>query len=131
MPANNVTVPSLALGLLLLAGCGTQEQPKASPPEVGVVTIKSEPAILTSELPGRIAAVETSEVRPQINGVIRRRLFEEGAMVQAGQVLYEIEDAPYRAALGTAQGGLARAQAAIKATRLQAERYGGLVGIKP
>ncbi|EQB29837.1 hypothetical protein M529_22685 [Sphingobium ummariense RL-3] len=96
---------------------------------MGVVTLKSEPATLTSELPGRIAAVETAEVRPQISGVIRRRLFEEGSLVRAGQILYEIEDAPYRAALGSARGGLARAEAAIDATRLQAERYRELVGI--
>ncbi len=120
---------SLPLLFVLLAGCGAGEQPPAAPPEVGVVTLKSESAILTSELPGRIAAVETAEVRPQINGVIRRRLFEEGSLVTAGQLLYEIEDAPYRAALGSAQGGFARAEAAIDATRLQAERYRDLVGI--
>jgi membrane fusion protein (multidrug efflux system) len=113
---------------LATAGCR-----KASPPpplpEVGVVTLKTEPATLLTDLPGRIAAVESSEVRPQISGVVRRRLFEEGSMVRAGQVLYEIEDAPYRAALGTAQGTLARAQAAINASRLQAERFRDLVGI--
>lgn len=127
-PRKRTTLPLLTC-VFLLIGCGAQEPEKTAPPEVGVVTIKSEPAVLTSELPGRIAAVETSEVRPQISGVIRRRLFEEGAFVHAGQVLYAIEDAPYRATLGTAQGGLARAQAAIEATRLQAERYRGLVKI--
>ena len=94
-----------------------------------MVTIRAEPVTLTTELPGRIAAVETPEVRPQISGVVRRRLFEEGSMVRAGQVLYEIEDAPYRAALGSAQGAQARAQAAINASRLQAERYRDLVAI--
>lgn len=113
----------------LLASCGS-EQPRApEPPKVGFVTLREEPVTLTSELPGRIAAAETSEVRPQISGVIRRRLFAEGSFVRAGQVLYEIEDAPYRAALGTARGNLARAEAAIDATRLQAERYRSLVGI--
>nr|WP_257558863.1 efflux RND transporter periplasmic adaptor subunit [Sphingobium sp. CFD-2] len=112
-----------------LTGCGQAPAPPSSPPEVGVVTLRTEPATLTSELPGRIAAVETSEVRPQISGVVRRRLFEEGSRVRAGQILYEIEDAPYRAALGSARGALARAEAAIKATRLQAERYRDLVGI--
>ncbi|WOF44955.1 efflux RND transporter periplasmic adaptor subunit [Sphingopyxis indica] len=120
---------TLILSFLWLAGCSVSEPPKAPPPDVGIVVLKSEPAVLTSELPGRIVAAETSEVRPQVNGVIRRRLFEEGAVVRAGQVLYEIEDAPYRAALGSARGGLARAQAAIDATRLQAERYRDLVGI--
>jgi membrane fusion protein (multidrug efflux system) len=96
---------------------------------VGVVTLKVESAPLMNELPGRITAAETAEVRPQINGVIRRRLFVEGSYVQAGQLLYEIEDAPYRAAVGQAQGALARAQASIRATGLQAQRYKDLVGI--
>jgi membrane fusion protein (multidrug efflux system) len=128
VPHKRTTLPLLSF-VILLAGCGAQEPEKTTPPEVGVVTLKSEPAVLMSELPGRVTAVETSEVRPQISGVIRRRLFEEGAIVHAGQVLYAIEDAPYRAALGAAQGSLARAQAAIDATRLQAERYRGLVNI--
>jgi membrane fusion protein (multidrug efflux system) len=115
--------------LVLLAGCGTPAPPPPAPPAVGVVTLRQENVVLTNELPGRVAAVETSEVRPQISGVIRGRLFTEGSLVQAGQLLYEIEDAPYRAALGTAQGNLARAKAAINSTRLQAERYRGLIGI--
>jgi membrane fusion protein (multidrug efflux system) len=68
-------------------------------------------------------------VRPQIGGVIRRRLFEEGSYVRAGQLLYEIDDAPYRAALAQAQGSLAKANAAIRSTGLQAQRYKDLVGI--
>jgi membrane fusion protein (multidrug efflux system) len=120
----------LPLGaFLLVAACSSEQQPAPPPPKVGVVALREEPVTLTTELPGRITARETSEVRPQISGVIRRRLFTEGAMVRAGQVLYEVEDAPYRAALGTAQGNLSRAQASIDATRLQAERYRSLVGI--
>ena len=117
------------VSILWLAGCAQEEPPAPPPATVGVVTLKSQPVTLTAELPGRISALETSEVRPQISGVIRRRLFTEGAMVRAGQVLYEIEDAPYRAALGAAQGNLARAEASIKATGLQAQRYRELVGI--
>ncbi|MFT3965636.1 MAG: efflux RND transporter periplasmic adaptor subunit [Sphingobium sp.] len=121
---------SLLLGALaLLGGCGARQAPPPAPPQVGVVTLKEEAVTLTSELPGRVTAAETSEVRPQISGVIRRRLFSEGSMVRAGQVLYEIEDAPYRAALGTATGNLAKAEASIDATRLQAERYRSLIGI--
>ncbi|AJR25645.1 MULTISPECIES: efflux RND transporter periplasmic adaptor subunit [Sphingobium] len=114
---------------LALGACGQQQQPAPPPPAVGVVKLTVENAPLTTELPGRIAAVETAEVRPQISGVIRRRLFTEGAVVRAGQLLYEIEDAPYRAALGQAQGALSRAQASIRATGLQAQRYKELVGI--
>lgn len=113
-----------------LAGCGATPPKAPPPPEVGVVTLQAQPVTLSTELPGRVAAVETSEVRPQVSGIIRKRLFEEGSIVQAGQVLYEIEDAPYRAALGTAQGNLATAQANIRSTQLQAERYQRLLPIK-
>ena len=114
---------------LALGGCGEQSRPAPPPPSVGIVELTVQNAPLMTELPGRIAALETAEVRPQINGIIRRRLFAEGAQVRAGQMLYEIEDAPYRAALGQAQGALARAQASIRATALQAQRYRDLVGI--
>ena len=114
---------------LALSACGQSQPPAMPPPAVGVVTLKTETAPLLNELPGRIVALETAEVRPQISGVIRRRLFEEGGYVSAGQLLYEIEDAPYRAALAQAQGSLARANAAIRSTELQAQRYKELVGI--
>lgn len=122
---------SAALGAIaLLSACGKEQAAPPPPtPTVGVVNVTEEPVVLTTELPGRVAAAETSEVRPQISGVIRRRLFTEGSLVQAGQVLYEIEDAPYRAALGTAQGQLGAAQSQINATRLQAQRYNELVAV--
>ncbi len=118
---------SVAVLALALAACSKPAPPPPPTPQVGVVAVTEQAVTLSTELPGRISAVETSEVRPQINGVIRRRLFTEGSMVQAGQTLYEIDDAPYRAALGTAQGQLGAAQAQINATRLQAQRYGELV----
>lgn len=125
-----IRVRVLPLGMLaFIAACSPEQPTIPPPPEVGVVTLTEEPVELTAELPGRVAAIEVSEVRPQINGIIRRRLFTEGANVTAGQVLYEIDDAAYRAALGTAQGNLARAQATIESPRLQAERYRSLVGI--
>ncbi|KMS57934.1 efflux RND transporter periplasmic adaptor subunit [Sphingobium cupriresistens] len=114
---------------LALSACGESPPPAPPPPAVGVVTLKVESAPLVNELPGRIVAFETAEVRPQISGVIRRRLFQEGSNVRAGQLLYEIDDAPYRAALAQAQGSLARANAAIRSTGLQAQRYKDLVGI--
>ena len=114
---------------LALSACGEQAPPAPPPPAVGVVTLKTQTAPRMNELPGRISALETAEVRPQISGVIRRRLFTEGSYVRAGQVLYEIEDAPYRAAVAQAQGQLANAAAAIRSTSLQAQRYKDLVGI--
>ncbi|MDO7835416.1 efflux RND transporter periplasmic adaptor subunit [Sphingobium sp. HBC34] len=112
-----------------LSACGESAPPAPPPPAVGVVTLKVESAPLLNELPGRISAFETAEVRPQISGIIRRRLFQEGGFVRAGQLLYEIDDAPYRAALAQAKGSLAKAQATIRSTGLQAQRYKELVTI--
>ncbi|HAF40492.1 MAG TPA: efflux RND transporter periplasmic adaptor subunit [Sphingobium sp.] len=114
---------------LALSGCGESAPPAPGPPAVGVVTLKTESVPLLNELPGRVTAFETAEVRPQISGIIRRRLFQEGGFVRAGQLLYEIDDAPYRAALAQAQGSLASANATIQSTSLQAQRYKELVAI--
>lgn len=114
---------------LALSGCGESAPPAPGPPAVGVVTLKTESVPLLNELPGRVTALETAEVRPQISGIIRRRLFQEGGFVRAGQLLYEIDDAPYRAALAQAQGSLASANATIQSTSLQAQRYKELVAI--
>ncbi|CAN5116225.1 efflux RND transporter periplasmic adaptor subunit [soil metagenome] len=119
----------MAVPALAISACSKPAPPPPAAPVVGVVTVKQESVTLTTELPGRIAAVETSDVRPQVAGVIRRRLFTEGSLVRAGQVLYEIEDAPYRAALGSATGQLGAAESQINATRLQAQRYGQLVAV--
>ncbi len=87
------------------------------------MVVKPAPVTLTTELPGRISAMETSDVRPQVSGVVRSRLFQEGGIVHAGQVLYVIEDAPYRATELNARGQLANAQASIASTQLQSQRY--------
>ena len=116
-----------AAALLVLSACAKAPPPPPPPPAVGYVVLKAEPVTLTTELPGRISALETSDVRPQINGVIRQRLFQEGSVVHAGQVLYVIEDASYRAAVLNARGQLATAEASIRSTALQADRYRQLV----
>jgi membrane fusion protein (multidrug efflux system) len=120
---------AMAWTALAAAGCGAHPPPPKPPPEVGYVVLHAQPVTLVSDLPGRVTAYESSDVRPQINGVIRRRTFTEGSIVRAGQVLYEIEDAPYRAAVLSAQGLLAEAEANIRATQLQADRYRDLVAI--
>jgi membrane fusion protein (multidrug efflux system) len=124
----SVATICLASGLALTA-CGKRQPPPMPPPAVGYVVLRTEPVTLTTELPGRVSAMESSDVRPQINGVIRRRAFVEGSIVQAGQVLYEIEDSPYRAAELTAKGQLAQAEANIAATQLQADRFRQLVAM--
>ena len=123
-----IMVTALAI-LGLLAACSDESAPPLPNPEVGVIRLQAEDVALQTELPGRISALETSEVRPQITGLIRQMLFTEGSIVRAGQPLYRIDSAPYRAARASALAALARAQATINATSLQAKRYNELVGI--
>ncbi|MDO6416449.1 efflux RND transporter periplasmic adaptor subunit [Sphingomonas sp. BIUV-7] len=116
--------------LLALGACGKKETPPPPPPpEVGVITLTTGSATLTSDLPGRIAAFETSEVRPQVSGLIESRLFKEGQEVRQGQPLYQIDAAPYRAQVANARAALARAQAAIASSQALSRRYGQLVAI--
>ena len=105
------------------------EAQKAPPPEVGVVTVKAEPTPIRTELPGRSVASVTSEVRPQVTGIIRNVPFMEGATVRVGQTLYEIDDAPFPAAVAQATAALASAEATVASTKARGERYPQLVGL--
>ncbi len=100
------------------------------PAEVAVVTLHSEKVALKTELPGRTTASVVSEVRPQISGIVKARTFDEGAFVKAGQVLYQIEPAQYRAAAAGAEADLAAAKAALEAAKLKDERYASLSKIE-
>lgn len=100
------------------------------PPQVSVVTVETQPLMLTTELPGRTSPFRIAEIRPQVSGLILKRLFEEGSDVQIGQVLYEIDPAPFQAALDNAEAALGRARANLAATRLRAERYKELLADK-
>lgn len=110
-------LPLAALVLAALAaGCGRNEAPAAAGdalPVVQAVTVQPAPLALSSELPGRIEPVRVAEVRARVAGIVLRRHFEEGADVRAGQVLFQIDPAPLRAALSRAQGQLASAEAAL------------------
>jgi len=114
---------------LLLAGCGKKGAagPPPGPPQVGVVTLAAERVVLTTELPGRTAPYLVAEVRPQVNGLLQARKFEEGADVRAGDLLYQIDPAPYQAAVDQAAAALAMAEANLPAARSRAERLRGLV----
>jgi membrane fusion protein (multidrug efflux system) len=129
----NNTKITLALLLAVLAaalsGCG-QDHPAAGPapePEATVVTIQPRPTTLSTVLPGRTSALLVSEVRPQVGGIIQKRLFREGADVKAGEALYQIDPATYQAAHDSAKAALAKAEAAVEPARLKAERYADLV----
>jgi membrane fusion protein (multidrug efflux system) len=116
----------LAFGLALGA-CSKKPPPRMPPPTVGYVVLRAQPVPLIADLPGRVAAFESSDVRPQVNGIVRQRTFVEGSTVQSGQILYVIEDSPFRAAVLNAQGLLAQAEANIRSTQLQADRFRRLV----
>lgn len=118
---------TIVLISLLLSACGGKQPPAQSMPEVAVITVKLETVALTTELPGRTAAFRIAEIRPQVSGLIQKRLFTEGADVKAGEVLYQIDPAPFQAAYDNAKAALARSQANLPATKARAERYKELV----
>jgi len=118
-----------------LAGCKSDAAPAAQAGgprvgEVGIVTLKAEQVILQTELSGRTAASLSSDLRPQVSGIVKLRTFEEGAKVKAGQVLYEIDPAMYRAAYEGAKADLASAKAALASAKLKNERFEGLSKIE-
>jgi membrane fusion protein (multidrug efflux system) len=111
----------------LLSGCGKPKEMQQPTPEVAVTVIKYERVPVTTELPGRTSAYLVAEVRPQVSGIIQKRFFTEGSDVKAGEVLYQIDPAPYRAALNNALGALGRAEASLPAIRARYERYKDLI----
>ncbi|HUG23632.1 efflux RND transporter periplasmic adaptor subunit [Piscinibacter sp.] len=123
-----------AIAAAFLAACGGQEAAPAGapgggppPPPVGVVSVQPRSVALTTELPGRLEASRVAQVRARAAGILHKRLFREGSDVRAGQPLFEIDAAPYRAALQSAQANLARAQAGLAQATAQAERFKPLI----
>jgi membrane fusion protein, multidrug efflux system len=114
----------LVLSLPVISGCHGRQNQMANPPppEVGVITIQSEPLPITTELPGRIDPMRTAQVRARVAGILLKRVFTEGSNVKAGDVLFQIDPAPYKASLDSAKANLLQA-------RSLAERYKPLVSI--
>ena len=124
--------------MLLLAGCGSGAKDPASaggrggrggpggPVRVGFVVVQQGSAPLEQELPGRVAAFQVSDVRPQVSGVIQRRLFREGSVVRQGQTLYQIDPSIYAAQQAQAAANLQSARASAVAARTRAQRYAPL-----
>lgn len=130
--AARVAALALALGSAVLAGCADSQSaannaPK--PPEVGVVTLATQPLSLSSELSGRTVAHMVAQIRPQVGGIIQKRAFTEGALVKAGDLLYQIDPASYQAAYASAKASVARAEATVGAARLKAQRQSELLAI--
>ena len=139
-----MTAAGVILAGFLLSGCSSRTAPPpAGLPEVATVTIQPERVVLTTELPGRISAYLVAEIRPQVSGLLQKRLFEEGASVRQGDLLYQIDPTPYQAAYDQAKAALATAEANVAmaeanvvvaeanlpAIRSRAERLKGLVAI--
>ena len=123
------------LALLAVAACDGKPGAGAAnaapaappPPQVSVITLRQQAAPVTTVLPGRTSAYRVAEVRPQVGGVLRERLFTEGQEVTAGQPLFRIDPAPFQASLETAEASLARAQATAQSAELTVNRYRPLV----
>src|SRR6478609_165228 len=113
----------LSIVLLALGACSSGGGDERPPPQVGYVVVQPAAVPVSVTLAGRTVAYETSEVRPQITGLIRRRLFTEGSVVRAGQPLYQIDASLYRAAVNQAEANLASARASADAAVARADRY--------
>ena len=118
----------LPLFLSLIAACAEETPPpQQGAPAVSVVTLQTEPVTLTRQLPGRTNAYLIAEVRPQVTGIVKKRLFREGSLVDEGQPLYQLDDAAYRADYNSALASLARAEATLEVARLNATRAEELI----
>jgi len=118
-----ITVAVMLIAGLVLSGCGNKKPGGPPPtPEVAVITIQSGQVTLNTDLPGRTAAYMVAEVRPQVGGIIQKRFFAEGADVQAGQALFQIDPALYQAALENAKASLARSEAQLATIQLKEKR---------
>ncbi|MCL4179651.1 MAG: efflux RND transporter periplasmic adaptor subunit [Verrucomicrobia bacterium] len=115
----------LALAVVaMLTSCSRIQAPPPAPvPEVATITVTPQPILLTTELPGRTSPYRIAEIRPQVNGLIQKRLFTEGSDVTQGQELYQIDPAPFQAALENAQAALGRAEASLPAMQSRFDRF--------
>ena len=119
---------------LVLTGCGPGQADAGHgvpgvPAQVGILTVQTQDVALSTELAGRTSPYLIAEVRPQVTGLVKSRAFSEGSEVKAGQLLYQIDPAPYEAAFDTARANLAKAEANLTTVRLKANRYEELAGI--
>ena len=129
--ANLITILLILIAGMILTSCEkkntTVGKSPSTPPEIGVIVVQPQRVTLTTELAGRTSAHLIAEVRPQVSGIVQKRLFTEGSDVKAGEILYQIDPATYQAAFNSAEASLARAEANVVPARLKAERYSKLL----
>lgn len=128
--STHTLLSAITLSALLLSGCSGQQQGPPPAPEVSYVTVQPQRLELTTELTGRVSANQMSEIRPQVSGIIQKRLFVEGSEVKAGQVLYQIDPATYQEAYASARAAAMKAEGNLEPARLREERFRELVKIK-
>jgi membrane fusion protein (multidrug efflux system) len=131
-PCFTLLAAGVAAATFMLSGCGEQasQAPQSPVPEVGVETITPHAVVSSTELSGRLSAIRVAEVRPQVEGIVRQRLFTEGSLVAAGAVLYQIDASSYQATYDQAVGTLAKAVATANAAQTKAARYAELSKIQ-
>ena len=120
------------LSISILTGCGKPPggpPPSPGTPEVGVLSVQAQKVVFSTELPGRTAPFMIAEIRPQVSGIVQKRSFTEGSTVKAGQVLYLIDPATYRATYNSDLAALAKAEASLTSVRLKNERYKELAAL--
>src|SRR5574337_172921 len=131
---HRIALLAAAVVPVLLAACGREGPPAAAaampPPQVGVITAEPGPVPLSTELPGRLEAWRSAQVRARVAAIVQKRRFVEGSQVKAGQVLFELDAAPFQAALASAEATAARADATLAQARVQLERNRPLADAK-
>ncbi|CAN7707988.1 efflux RND transporter periplasmic adaptor subunit [Variovorax paradoxus] len=128
-----LTFAAAIVSTFLLVACGKPPggpPPAPGTPEVGIVTVQPQRVAISTELPGRTVPFLIADVRPQVGGIVKSRKFREGSYVKAGEALYQIDPATYKASYDSNVAALAKAEASLRTTRLKAERYKELVAIK-
>jgi membrane fusion protein (multidrug efflux system) len=129
---NSIFIGGLLLTAVALSGCqqASEQAPKAMVPEVSYITVNTSTYKMETKMQARVVASRVAEVRPQVGGIIQKRLFTEGNTVEEGQLLYQIDPATYEAAYNEAKATLNSAKATVKTTKLKDERYANLVKIE-